>query len=127
MLKIELLDLWFRARHGLYEEEKQLGGDFKLDVELYYLPASTPYHIHETIDYSEVYALIRRHMQKPEPLLETLVINIGNDILRRFKLAEEIRVSIKKINPPIISFTGSMSVSYQQTRAALLEGEGNLT
>ena len=126
MLKIELLDLWFRARHGLYEEEKQLGGDFKLDVELYYLPASTPYHIHETIDYSEVYALIRRHMQKPEPLLETLVINIGNDILRRFKLAEEVRVSIKKINPPIISFTGSMSVSYQQTRAALLEGEGTI-
>lgn len=119
MLKIELLDLWFRARHGLYEEEKQLGGDFKLDVELYYLPASKPYHINDTIDYSEVYGLICKHMQKPEPLLETLVINIGDDILKQFHLAEEVKVSIKKINPPIIGFTGSMSVSYQQTRTQL--------
>ena len=119
MLKIELLDLWFRARHGLYEEEKQLGGDFKLDVELYYQPDSTPYHIHETIDYSEVYALIKKHMQKPEPLLEPLVIHIGNDILESFSLAEKVKVSIQKINPPIIGFTGSMSVSYEQTSAAL--------
>ena len=119
MLKIELLDLWFRARHGLYEEEKQVGGDFKLDVELYYQPDSTPYHIHQTIDYSEVYALIKEHMGRPEPLLEPLVINIGNDILNKFDLAERVKVSIQKINPPIIGFTGSMSVSYQQTRAGL--------
>lgn len=121
MLKIELLDLWFRARHGLYEEEKQLGGDFKLDVELYYLPKATPYFIHETIDYSEVYRLICGHMQKPEPLLETLVMNIGIDILKQFQLAEDVRVAIKKVNPPIIGFTGCMSVSYQQTRVGLME------
>lgn len=116
MLKIELLNLWFSARHGLYEEEKVVGGDFKLDVELYYLPKTKPYHIHETIDYSEVYAVIQQHMRKPEPLLETLVMNIGNDILHRFALAEEVKVSIRKINPPIIGFTGSMSVSYHQLR-----------
>lgn len=119
MLKIELLNLWFRARHGLYEEEKVLGGDFKLDVELYYLPRTIPRHIHETIDYSEVYALIQRHMAKPEPLLETLVITIGDDILRSFALAEEVNISIRKINPPIIGFTGSMSVSYRQRRGGI--------
>lgn len=119
MLKIELLNLWFRARHGLYEEEKVLGGDFKLDVELYYLPRTIPRHIHETIDYSEVYALIQHHMAQPEPLLETLVITIGDDILRSFALAEEVNISIRKINPPIIGFTGSMSVSYRQRRGGI--------
>lgn len=119
MLKIELLNLWFSARHGLYEEEKVLGGDFKLDVELYYRPRKAPFHIQDTIDYSEVYQLICRHMAKAEPLLETIVINIGKDILAGFDLAEEVHVAIRKINPPIIGFTGSMSVSYQVNRSDL--------
>lgn len=116
MLKIELLNLWFSAHHGLYEEEKVVGGDFKLDVELSYLPKTKPYHIHETIDYSEVYTLIQGHMRKAEPLLETLVMNIGDDILHRFELAEEVRVSIRKLNPPITCFTGSMRVGYHKHR-----------
>ena len=111
MLKIELHNLWFHAHHGLYEEEKVLGGDFNIDIELLYLPKATPRHIYETIDYTAVYNLIKTHMAKPEPLLETLAINICNDILKKFSLAEEVKVSIKKTNPPIIGFTGNVSVS----------------
>ncbi|ANI90392.1 dihydroneopterin aldolase [Arachidicoccus ginsenosidimutans] len=116
MLKIELHNLWFHANHGLYEEEKVLGGDFMLDVEILYKPKATPHHISETVDYSAVYSLIKSHMAKPEPLLETLAMNITNDILHKFQLAEEVSLSIKKINPPMIGFTGNVSVTYTAKR-----------
>ncbi|MGF7231409.1 dihydroneopterin aldolase [Arachidicoccus sp.] len=112
MLKIELHNLWFHAHHGLYEEEKVLGGNFNIDITLLYLPDGIPTMISDTIDYSAVYALVKKRMAQPEPLLETLVMNICNEILDKFPLAEEINVSIKKTSPPIIGFTGNVSVSY---------------
>lgn len=116
MFKIELHNLWFHANHGLYEEEKLLGGDFTLDVTILYTPKMVPHHISETIDYSAVYYLIKSHMQKPEPLLETLAMNITQDILHNFMLAEEVSLRIKKMNPPMIGFTGNVSVTHVAKR-----------
>lgn len=116
MLKIALHNLWFHANHGLYEEEKVLGGDFTIDSEIYYNPKSTPHHISDTIDYSVIYNLIKAHMQKPEPLLETLAMNITKDLLEKFSIAEEVSVRIKKMNPPITGFTGNVSVAYSEKR-----------
>ncbi|MDE1192445.1 MAG: dihydroneopterin aldolase [Arachidicoccus sp.] len=116
MLKIELHNLWFHAYHGLYEEEKVLGGDFTIDAEICYVPKTTPHHIYETIDYSAVYNLIKSHMQKPEPLLETLAMNITKEILEKFSLAEEVSLRIKKTNPPMIGFTGNVSVTHYAKR-----------
>ena len=112
MLKIELHNLWFHAHHGLYEEEKLLGGDFTLDAEICYQPKAVPHHISETIDYAAVYYLIKSHMQQPEPLLETLAMNITKDILEKFSLAEEVSICIKKMNPPMAGFTGNVSVTH---------------
>lgn len=116
MFKIELHNLWFRARHGLYEEEKVLDGDFILDVDIRYTPKATPHHISETVDYSAVYTLIKSHMQKPERLLETLAMNITQNILENFLLAEEVSLRIKKMNPPMIGFTGNVSVTHVAKR-----------
>ncbi|AYD47280.1 MAG TPA: dihydroneopterin aldolase [Arachidicoccus soli] len=118
MLKIELHNLWFHAHHGLYEEEKVLGGNFNMDITLFYQPRGIPNQISDTVDYSAVYALVKNRMTKPEPLLETLVMNICNEILEKFSIAEEITVSIKKTTPPIIGFTGSVSVTYTTNRKA---------
>jgi len=114
MLKINLSKLWFHAEHGLFEEEKILGGDFMVDISISYQPKSAPHQLSETIDYAAVYSLVKQKMAQPAALLETLVMNIADESLQTFPLAEEVCVSIQKTNPPIAGFTGNASVSYTE-------------
>ena len=117
MLTIELSQLRFHAFHGLYEEEKKLGGDFEVNVSVKHIPAKIPVmHLKETIDYASVYNLIKKIMQQPEPLLETVSTIIASEILRKFSHAEEVTVAITKLNPPIIAFEGTVTVKYNLKR-----------
>ncbi|MBG9374811.1 dihydroneopterin aldolase [Panacibacter sp. DH6] len=111
MLTIELTGLRFHAFHGLYKEEKKIGGDYEVNVTVQHLPKKIPVqHIDDTIDYSVVYNLVNELMQKPEPLLETVASAIATKILNKFSQAEEVSVSVTKLNPPIIAFQGSVGV-----------------
>jgi len=117
MLTIELLNLHFYAYHGVYEEEKICGGNFKVNVKVYHQPRRLPVlHIAETIDYTSIYALVKALMKKPEPLLETVATMIATQILEKFPEAEEAEVYIIKINPPIFSFEGNVAVNFSMKR-----------
>jgi dihydroneopterin aldolase len=113
MLTIELSKLRFHAYHGLYHEEKKLGGDFEVNVTVIHQPVRIPVlHINETIDYTAVYALVKEMMREAQPLLETVATRIASEILKRFLHAEEVIVSITKLNPPMIAFEGKVGVKY---------------
>jgi|SRR3954453_5858949 dihydroneopterin aldolase len=113
MLTIELSKLRFHAFHGLYHEEKKLGGDFEVNVTVIHEPVKIPVlHMNETIDYSAIYDLVKEMMQQAQPLLETVATMIASEILKRFSHAEEVIVSITKLNPPIIAFEGMVGVKY---------------
>ena len=117
MLTIELNKLRFHAYHGLYEEEKKLGGEFEVNVIVKHLPQKTPVkHLEDTIDYAGVSQLVRKHMEIAEPLLETLVMNITDDIFQQFALVEEVNIAITKLNPPFVNFEGSVTVSYKAAK-----------
>ena len=77
MLTLELTNLRFFAFHGLYEEEKKIGGEFAVNVFVTYLPVTFPVtDINETIDYTAIYQLIKEKMQRREDLLETVASNL---------------------------------------------------
>jgi len=73
-------------------------------------------HISETIDYTAVYGLVKKHMDKPRHLLEAVATTLAKDILDTFPLADEVSVSIKKVTPPMINFQGSVSVHFTTKR-----------
>lgn len=113
MLTIHLNKLRFFAYHGLYEEETVAGEEFELDVHLEYSPVRMPIdHISETVDYTAVYALIKEHMNRPELFLETLSHSIALDILIQFKSVMSVDITVTKLRPPIVNFTGNISVQY---------------
>lgn len=117
MLTIELSNLRFYAYHGLYEEEKLLGGEFEVNVSVSLQPKKDLVeNIDETIDYTEIFQLIKNSMEQQTELLETLVTGIAQKILSQFLLAEEVIVSVKKIKPPIISFEGTVGVRCELKR-----------
>src|ERR1700749_2485016 len=107
MLKIELSKLKFHGFHGVHEEETKTGGDFEVNMVVYFKPEHIPVrHLDETIDYTQLYEVVKTRMQKPTKLLETLVTEIAQQILNTFSRVEEVAISIQKLNPPIPFFHG---------------------
>ncbi len=116
-MTIYLKHLRFHAFHGIFAEEKVLGGEFEVNLSVSYQPAKTLLtDLNQTINYGGLYNLIKKEMEIPSPILETFVIKVANDILAQFSLAEEVEISITKMRPPVINFEGSVGVSYKLNR-----------
>ena len=97
MLKIELSNLQFHSFHGIHEEEIKTGGNFEVDAVVYFEPEIIPVrHLHETIDYTVLYELIKQRMEKPTRLLETLATEIAQEILSTYLKVQEVSVKNKK-------------------------------
>lgn len=120
MLSIHLHQLQLFAHHGIYAEEKLLGNWFDLDLTIRYQPEKLPIqHLSESIDYVAVYDLVKERMAQATPLLETVITEIAIAILKKFTLAEEVDISIRKKHPPIQQIEGSVGISFAITRKEL--------
>lgn len=116
-MHIYLNDLIFNGFHGVYAAEQKIGNTFKVDVRIQFTPAiKTVNQIDQTIDYVQVYQLIRRIMDVPTPLLETLVAKIADQILLEYAIAESVFVKITKQHLAIPFFEGSTAVSIERDR-----------
>ncbi len=115
MIKVQLHQLKFNAFHGIHEEEKILGNDYVID-------ASVEFHetshiitsIHETISYTDIFTIIKKRMAIPTPLLETILMEIANEIHDHFPQLKSINISIMKTHPPIEGIEGAAVVSYHK-------------
>ena len=118
MMKVHLEDLIFHNTHGVHAEEAIVGGVFKVDVEVGYEPIEVPVvHLQQTIDYSALYQLVKSRMLNRTALIETLATEIAVEILQQFELAEQVNITIRKINAPIVNFQGVAGVSYELKRS----------
>ena len=116
-MRISLDKLVFSGYHGLYAEEKKLGNTYIVDVLIdFTAKKSIIDNLEQTIDYVQVHALIKKWMEIPTPLLETLVGNMADDILKEQFLAEKVMVKITKQHLPIAEFAGTASVTIDQSR-----------
>lgn len=111
---IHLHNLKFFAYHGLYEEETVSGNDFELNVDIEADIAENITALSQTVDYVKVYEVIRRRMQQPTKLLETLVQDLADKIHATDNRIKYVSISIKKMNPPIADFSGTVGVSIKK-------------
>ncbi len=115
MLKISLHHLRFHAFHGLYKEEKSTGNDFEVNLDVYFKETvDMVTSLHETINYSVLYDLVKDRMNIPEPLLETIAMDIAQQVKLQYPKVCEINISVSKINPPMLNFQGQTSVTYHK-------------
>jgi dihydroneopterin aldolase len=103
MITISLHGAEFFAFHGFYPEEQKLGSKFIVDVDVSFTPAKDLKEdkIANTIDYEQVYNIVEEQMKKTSLLIETVAQSITDEIKNSFSLAGPIRVSLKKMNPPL--------------------------
>ena len=116
-MHIHLNEVVFFGYHGLYAEEKKLGNTYIVNVQIDFTPKTNIVEqLDQTIDYVQVYALVKKWMDIPTPLLETLVCKIADDILLAHPIADKVFIKISKVHMPIPQFDGNVSVSLEKSR-----------
>jgi dihydroneopterin aldolase len=103
MITIALHGAEFFAFHGFYPEEQKLGSKFIVDVDVSFIPFTNMKEdkIGNTVDYEQVYGIVEGQMKKTVKLIETVAQSIADEIKEHFSFVDNIRVSIKKMNPPL--------------------------
>ncbi len=112
---IELKSLRFFAEHGLYQEEMKTGNEFEVDISVgCKSPKKKISSIEQTINYVEVYRIVQEEFRTRRFLLETLAMEIAERIQQQFEEIENIVITIRKLNPPITNFSGSVAITYHK-------------
>ena len=103
MVKVGLQGIHLFAYHGFYPQEQISGNDFVVDVEVEFFQTRhfDTDEIGHTVNYEQLYAITVRHMAIPRKLLETVVQGVMDELKVTYPFAQGIRVSVRKLNPPI--------------------------
>lgn len=121
-MKISFPLLRFHAFHGVLPEERKVGGDFEVSVSLHVRDAQAhgalfADRLQDTINYADVYELIRQEMAVASALLEHVAARIAKRILRENRLAVQADVAVTKCCPPINGYCGKgVTVSFSLKR-----------
>lgn len=116
--KVALEGLEFHAYHGVYPHERSSGNKFEVDVfvETEFLDSAFQDDLTGTINYEDLYAIVKAEMAKPSKLLETVGHAIAKQTLSFFKEAIKVEVRISKFNPPIGGVCKRAIVTVNQSR-----------
>lgn len=113
-MTIELKGLRFNAFHGWHEEESKTGNEFEVEASLSYVPAGPTMILEQTVNYVQVYEIVKARMEQRQLLLETLVEHIASDFQTAFPTLQRLEITIQKLTAPIPNFTGTVGVSYRK-------------
>lgn len=117
--RVALEGLEFHAYHGVYPHERSSGNKFEVDivVETKFDHSAFEDDLSGTINYEDLYAIVKSEMEKPSKLLETVAHSISEKVLTAFSSAMVVDVTISKFNPPIGGVCKKASVVVSKIRA----------
>ena len=113
MATIAIDGMEFHAFHGCFKEEQIIGNTFIVDVTLEVDTSSSEEsdNLEETVNYAEVFDLVKQEMQIKSKLLEHIARRIIDTILSKFEEIEFVEVKVSKLNPPVGGKVHSVSVT----------------
>lgn len=93
----------FYAFHGVMSQEQKVGGEFIVDVRVGYpiAAAMESDEVSDTLNYAELYELVKQEMDTPSQLLEHVAGRIVKKIDEQFPQVTSIDLKITKKNPPM--------------------------
>jgi dihydroneopterin aldolase len=113
MATIAIENMEFHAFHGCFEEEQIIGNSFIVDI---YMETNTEEaelsdELDKTVNYADVYELIKNEMAVKSKLLEHVGRRIINVIEQTYPQIDAIELKIAKMNPPIGGKVESVSLT----------------
>jgi len=115
---IRLANLTFYGHHGVEDSERQLGGKFSMDIELYcdLREAGRTDDLSKTVDYKAVYGVVREiENSRGYLLLEALAHDVAQALLTRFEL-DAVTVRTRKQSVPLGGLIDHTEVEIHRTR-----------
>ena len=117
---ILLHDMRFYAYHGVMVQERRVGGEYlvSLQVEADLSGAVMSDAVADTVNYAELYDVVRQEMAQPSQLLEHVAGRIGQRVLDEFPQVTALTVRVTKCNPPMGADCKGASVEICALRAS---------
>jgi dihydroneopterin aldolase len=113
MAQIALENMEFFAYHGCFSEEQIIGTRFIVDlwIEIDTTEAEHSDKLTQTINYQEVFLLVKEQMAVKSKLLEHVGRRILDGLKERFPEVISAKVKVSKMNPPLGGKIGSVSLT----------------
>ena len=115
---IRMVNMTFYGHHGVADSERELGGKFSLDIELFcdVREAGRSDDLSKTVDYKAVYDVAREVERGREyMLLEALAHDVAQAILARFE-ADAVTIRARKQSVPLGGLIDYTEVEIHRTR-----------
>jgi dihydroneopterin aldolase len=103
MSVITIEGMEFFAYHGHFKEEQVIGTKFRCDVflEVDTTKAEQTDNLTDTVNYQEVFRVVKAEMGIRSHLLEHVGRRIVRRIQEEFPAVQKVRLKIRKLNPPL--------------------------
>lgn len=103
MSKILLENMEFFAYHGCFKEEQIIGNQFVVNLEIDTDTSDAEFsdNIKDTLNYQEVYNVVKEQMQQKSHLLEHVGRRILDALTDKFSNIRHMKVRVSKMHPPM--------------------------
>lgn len=100
---IHLKGLKIFAYHGVLPQENKVGAEYTLNLRLKtdFSQASQTDNLMYTINYAEVFEIVKEEMKISSQLLEHVIQRIARRLFQVFPQITEIKIALFKQNPPM--------------------------
>jgi dihydroneopterin aldolase len=118
MGKIFVEGIKIYAYHGCFKEEKAIGTNFLIDVELdvdLSVPALSD-NIEDTVNYQAVFTVVKEQMATSSNLLEHVSKRIMDELFDQFPTVEKIKLKVAKLNVPLGGHIENVAVQIERER-----------
>jgi len=110
---ISIENMEFFAYHGCFSEEQIIGTRFIVDL---YIEADTHEaeasdKLSKTINYQDVFLMVKEQMAIKSNLLENVARRILDTLLDNFPEVEFAEIKVSKMNPPLGGKVGNVSLT----------------
>jgi len=104
LMKISINSAQFYAYHGVKQEERNLGGKYEVDLDLYYDATNAIINddVNLALNYEEAFYIIEEVINNENyHLIETIAREILNLLMEKFPILQKAKVKVRKINIPL--------------------------
>ena len=115
---IELKGMEFHSFIGHYDEEKQIGNNFRVDMRLWYdsTVAEQSDRLGDALDYQQVYNLVRDQMREKCNLIENAARRILDSVWESFPELERLEIRLSKLFPKLGGIVEEVSITLSRER-----------
>ncbi len=101
--EVLLKEARFYAFHGVMPQERKVGAEYTVSVTVGYdyAKAAESDTVDNTLNYAELYELVKAEMMQPSQLLEHVALRIGKAIFQKWTEAAYADIQLIKNNPPM--------------------------